>query len=143
MARPSFDEIFMENAETWAKRSTCLKKGVGAVIAVDNETVSAGYNGAAKGLKHCTSLDKCPKDNPLDFCQLPHAEENAIVLAARKGNAVQGGTIYTTHSPCLKCAHMIINAGLKRVVYKHTFKDKAGLEALRKAKIEVVKLKPK
>ena len=121
--RPSWDEYFMEIAHVVAKRSNCLRRSVGAVIMKDNHILSAGYNGTPKGVKNCFA-GGCPRcagkvasGTHLEECLCTHAEQNAICQAACYGNSIAGGTIYVTISPCVTCAKLIINAGLKEVVY--------------------------
>ncbi len=121
--RPSWDEYFMEIAAVVARRSNCLRRSVGAVIMKDNHILSAGYNGTPKGVKNCFD-GGCPRcagkvasGTHLEECLCTHAEQNAICQAACHGNSIAGGTIYITISPCLTCAKLIINSGLKEVVY--------------------------
>lgn len=121
--RPSWDEYFMEIAQTVAKRSNCSRRSVGAVIMKDNHILSAGYNGTPRGVKNCFD-GGCPRcagtvksGTHLDECLCTHAEQNAICQAALYGVAINGATIYVTISPCLTCAKLIINAGIREVVY--------------------------
>ena len=121
--RPTWDEYFMEIASVVAKRSNCLRRSVGAVIMKDNHILSAGYNGTPKGVKNCFE-GGCPRcagkvasGTHLEECLCTHAEQNAICQAACYGNSIAGGTIYITISPCLTCAKLIINSGLKEAVY--------------------------
>ena len=121
--RPSWDEYFMEIAHVVAKRSNCIRRSVGAVIMKDNHILSAGYNGTPKGVKNCFA-GGCPRcagtvesGTHLEECLCTHAEQNAICQAACYGNSISGGTIYITISPCVTCAKLIINAGLREVVY--------------------------
>lgn len=113
----------MEIAAVVAKRSNCCRRNVGAVIMKDNHILSTGYNGTPRGVKNCFD-GGCPRCNGtaesgtrLDECLCTHAEQNAICQAAFYGSSIAGGTIYITISPCLTCAKLIINAGLKEVVY--------------------------
>ena len=121
--RPSWDEYFMEIAEVVAKRSNCSRRKVGAVVMKDTHILSAGYNGTPRKVKNCFE-GGCPRcasgresGKGLDECLCVHAEQNAICQAALFGTALQGSTIYITISPCLTCAKLIINAGIKEVVY--------------------------
>jgi dCMP deaminase len=121
--RPTWDEYFMEIAHVVAKRSNCLRRSVGAVIMKDNHILSAGYNGTPRKVKNCFE-GGCPRcastaksGSNLDECYCSHAEQNAICQAAEYGNSIAGGTIYVTISPCITCAKLIINSGLKEVVY--------------------------
>ena len=113
----------MEIAAVVAKRSNCCRRNVGAVIMKDNHILSTGYNGTPRGVRNCFD-GGCPRCNGavesgthLDECLCTHAEQNAICQAAFYGSSIAGGTIYITISPCLTCAKLIINAGLKEVVY--------------------------
>ncbi len=143
-SRPSLDEYFMEIAKVVAKRSTCLRRKVGAVIVKDKRILTTGYNGAPSGLPHCLDIgclrDKLnvPSGERQELCRGVHAEQNAIVQAALHGIRIAGGTLYTTHQPCITCAKLIINAGIKRVVYGTKYADNRGLELLKEAGIEVV-----
>jgi len=143
--RPSFDEYFMEIAHVVAKRSTCLRRKVGAVIVKDKHILTTGYNGAPSGMPHCLDIGclreqfKVPSGERQELCRGLHAEQNAIIQAAVHGVSIKGSTLYTTHSPCISCAKMIINAGIKRVVYLDDYADKHGIELLKEAGIEVVK----
>jgi dCMP deaminase len=121
--RPSWDEYFMAIADVVAKRSNCCRRSVGAVIMKNNHFLSAGYNGTPHGVENCFA-GGCPRcsghaasGTHLEECLCTHAEQNAICQAACHGNAIEGGTIYITISPCLTCAKLIINAGLSQVVY--------------------------
>ncbi len=147
MNRPTWDEYYMEMAELAAKRSTCLRRNVGAVIVKDNHAVATGYNGAPKGLKHCGEIGGClreqlkvPSGQRHELCRALHAEQNAIIQAAAMGHSVEGGTIYITHQPCAICSKMIINAGIRRIVVKEGYPDDMAVEILAEAGLKVVKL---
>ena len=121
--RPGWDEYFMEIAKVVAKRSNCSRRQVAAVIVQSNHLISTGYNGTPRGVKNCFA-GGCPRcagkvksGENLDECLCVHAEQNAICQAAYYGHATAGSTIYVTISPCLTCAKLIINAGIKEVVY--------------------------
>ncbi len=122
--RLSKDEYFMEIAKIVAKRSTCLRRDVGAVLVKDSHIISTGYNGAPAGLSHCTE-DTCvrkklniPSGRDPHLCRAVHAELNCIVQAARNGTSIDGDTtIYVTTFPCIDCTKILINAGIKRIVY--------------------------
>jgi len=121
--RPTWDEYFMEIAFVVAKRSNCSRRKVAAVVAKDRHILSTGYNGTPRGVKNCFEggcprcAGKTPSGKGLDECLCVHAEQNAICQAARYGVDISGSTIYITLSPCLTCAKLIINAGIKEVVY--------------------------
>ncbi len=144
--RPSWDEYFMELAKVVAKRSTCLRQNVGAVIVKDKRILATGYNGAPSGMAHCLDVGclreklGVPSGERQELCKGLHAEQNAIIQAAKFGIRIEGSTLYTTHCPCITCSKMIINAGIKRVVYGKEYADKRGLELLKEAKIDVVYL---
>ncbi len=123
LSRPSWDEYFMGIAKVVASRSNCVKRKVAAVIVKDKRIISTGYNGTPRGTRNC-SEGGCPRCNRftesgknLDECLCSHGEENAIVQAAYHGISIKDSVIYTTFSPCLSCTKMIINAGIKEVVY--------------------------
>jgi len=143
--RPSVDEYFMEIASVVAKRSTCLRNQVGAVIVRDKRILATGYNGAPKGLPHCLDIgcireqNNIPSGERHELCRAVHAEQNAILQAAIHGVSTENTTIYCTHQPCILCAKMMINAGIKKVVYANQYPDTAALEFLKQANVEVVK----
>jgi dCMP deaminase len=142
--RPSWDEYFLSIARVVASRSNCVKRRVGAVIAVDRRIVSTGYNGTPRGVRNCNE-GGCPRCNRfgesgagLDQCLCSHAEENAITQAAYHGVSVRGGTLYTTFSPCLQCTKMIVNAGLDEVAYNaHYPLGDVSLALLREAGVKI------
>ncbi|MBC7225275.1 MAG: cytidine/deoxycytidylate deaminase family protein [Anaerolineae bacterium] len=124
MSRPSWDQYFMEIAQQVARRSTCPRAQVGAIIVRDRRILTTGYNGAPMGLPHCSDVGCIIVDG--HCVRAVHAEQNAIIQAAYHGVSVAGGTIYVTHQPCQTCAKMIINAGIKRVVYAGEYPDDLG-----------------
>ena len=147
MKRPTWDEYFMEMAELTAKRSTCSRRQVGAVIVRDNRAVATGYNGAPRGLAHCEEKGGClrqkmniPSGQRHELCRALHAEQNAIISAASMGNAIENGTIYITHQPCVICAKMIVNAGIKRIVVREGYPDELAMEILDEAGLTVERL---
>ena len=147
MKRPSWDEYFMEMAELTAKRSTCMRRHVGAVIVKDRDAIATGYNGAPSGIMHCEERGGCirqqlnvPSGQRHELCMALHAEQNAIIQAAVMGNSVEGGTIYITHQPCAICAKMILNAGIKRIVIKEGYPDELAASILDEAGLKVEKL---
>jgi len=143
--RPAWDEYFMEIAEIVKKRSTCLRREVGAIIVKDNRILSTGYNGAPKGLQHCSETGclraelNVPSGERHELCRGLHAEQNAIIQAAVFGTAIDGATIYTTLSPCIVCTKMIINAGIKRIVLREDYNDDLAIKMIKESKIEVTK----
>lgn len=145
--RISKDNYFMKIAEVVSMRSTCIKRNVGAVLVKDNHILSTGYNGAPSGLPHCTP-DICvrkhlkPGDKP-ELCRGVHAEINCIIQAALHGTAIEGNTsLYTTTFPCMSCLKLIINAKIKRLIYKEGYNMENIVKAdlLKNSKIEIVKL---
>ena len=142
--RPSWDKYFMEIAEVASKRSNCRRRHVAAVIVKDRRIISTGYNGTPRGIKNCDEggCPRCSSDTPsgkkLDECLCCHGEENAIVQAAYHGISVNGATLYTTYSPCLLCAKMIINSGIVEVVYRKRYSiDDTARKILKTVKIKI------
>lgn len=119
--RPSWDDYFINIAFTVAERSTCDRAHVGAVIVRDRRILTTGYNGAPAGLPHCDDVGHLMVDG--HCVRTLHAEQNAIIQAALHGVNIAGSTIYVTHQPCLTCAKMIINAGVRHVVYAGNYPD--------------------
>ena len=147
MKRPSWDEYFMEMAELTAKRSTCMRRSVGAVIVKDRRAIATGYNGAPRGIAHCEERGGCirqqmniPSGQRHELCMALHAEQNAIIQAAAMGNSIEGGTIYITHQPCAICAKMIINSGIKRIVIKEGYPDELAASILEEAGLKIEKI---
>ena len=147
MERPTWDEYFMEMAELTAKRSTCMRRHVGAVIVKDRHAIATGYNGAPRGIMHCEERGGCirqqlnvPSGQRHELCMALHAEQNAIIQAATSGQSVEGATIYITHQPCVICAKMIINAGIERIVVKEGYPDELSREILREAGRRIIML---
>lgn len=145
--RPSWDEYFMDMAVLTAKRSTCLRRQVGAVIVKDKHIIATGYNGAPRGVPHCDEKGGClrqqlnvPSGERHELCRALHAEQNAIIQAATLGQSIEGGTIYVTNQPCVICAKMIINAGIRRIVVKEGYPDELAVEILREAGLSIMML---
>ena len=144
--RPDWDEYFMEIADVVKKRSTCLRRAVGALIVKDNRILATGYNGVPTGIEHC-SVRGClrdqlnvPSGERHELCRGTHAEQNAIVQAAYLGVSIAGATLYCTNQPCILCAKMIINAGIKRIVIKEGYPDERAEEMLTEAGLRVEKI---
>jgi dCMP deaminase len=136
----------MEIAEVVAKRSTCMRRQIGAVIVKDRRILTTGYNGAPSGLSHCADIG-CMRDHRgiesgtrHELCRALHSEMNAIIQAAQYGVSTRGSTLYCTHQPCSVCARMIINAGICRVVYAGDYPDEFSMELLGESSIELVRL---
>lgn len=142
--RPSWDEYFLEIAKVVAKRSTCDRAHVGAVIAKNKVILSTGYNGAPRGLAHC---DDVGHEIVGGHCiRTIHAEANAIAQAARNGTVIEGATIYLTNSPCYDCFKMMINSGIGEVIYKDFYMSryelsKAVLTLSKKAGVKITEFK--
>ena len=145
--RPSWDEYFMEMAELARKRTTCIRRGVGAVIVKDNRVIATGYNGVPKGIAHCSEVGclreqmGVPSGKMHELCRGLHAEQNAIIQAAAMGHAIEGATLYCTTQPCVICTKMIINAGIKRVIVKETYPDDLAQKMMAEAGINVERMK--
>ena len=141
-----WDQRFMDMAEQVATWSSCFKpdRHVGAVIVKDKRILTTGYNGASSGIKSCTEKGECiriklciPSGTRHELCYAVHAEQNAIIQAAKLGVSVDGATLYCTHQPCVICAKMIINAGIKRVIYKYGYPDEFSMLLFKEAGVEV------
>lgn len=145
--RPSWDDYFMEIAEVVKQRSTCLRRQVGAVIVKDKQILTTGYNGAPKSLKHCKEIGckreqmKIPSGQRHELCRALHAEQNAIIQAAYNGINISNSTLYVTTKPCVLCAKMCINAGIKKIIYKGNYPDELSDEILKEANIEMINFK--
>ncbi|OCL25655.1 cytidine deaminase [Orenia metallireducens] len=145
--RPSWDNYFMEMTEVVAKRSTCLRRKVGALIVKDKRVLATGYNGAPSGLKHCEETgclreqNNVPSGERHELCRGLHAEQNAIIQAALHGSSINEATLYCTHQPCILCTKMIINAGIKRVVFRGAYPDKLASEMMNEAGIQMEEIK--
>ena len=136
--RPSWDEYFMSIALKVAERSTCDRAHVGAIIVRDRRILTTGYNGSPSGLPHCDDVGHLMVDG--HCVRTLHAEQNAIIQAAYHGVSVRDGVIYVTHQPCLTCAKMIINAGIKRVVYAGEYPDNIARQFLAEAGVSLQRL---
>ena len=127
--RPAWDEYFIGIADMVSKRSTCLRRKVGALIVKDKRILATGYNGAPSGITHCGEAGclreklNVPSGERHELCRGLHAEQNAIIQAALHGVSISGSSIYCTHQPCSVCAKMIINAGISRVKIANSYPD--------------------
>jgi Deoxycytidylate deaminase len=143
MDRPSNDEYFMSMAELVSQRSTCVRRKVGAVVVKDKHILSTGYNGSPKGTKHCEELGcirdqmNIPSGTRHELCRGVHAEQNAVAQAAYFGVSVKDATIYTTTFPCSMCAKILINSGIKEVVYSMGYLDDLSVDLLKETNIIV------
>lgn len=143
--RPTWDEYFMDMVETIKLRSTCIRRSVGAIIVKDNRILATGYNGAPSGCVHCEQIGcmreklHIPSGQRHELCRALHAEQNAIIQASKYGVSIENSTIYITTQPCVICAKMIINAGIKKIVYKGEYPDELSTQMLNEAGIEILK----
>lgn len=142
--RPTWDEYFITIAGNVRERSTCLRRRVGAIVVKDKRILSTGYNGAPSGFKHCSEVGcvraegDIPPGERHELCRGVHAEQNAIVQAAASGVGIRDSTLYCTHFPCVLCAKMIINAGIRRLVVARDYPDDLSKSLLTEAEIEVI-----
>jgi dCMP deaminase len=147
LKRPPWDEYFMEIARVVATRSTCLRRQVGAVLVKEKRILTTGYNGAPRGLPHCLEVGclreqlGIPPGERQELCRGLHAEQNAIIQAAYYGVSIEGATLYCTHQPCITCAKMLINAGIKKIIFEEPYPDELAERMLREAKVEIIKIK--
>ncbi len=130
-----FDASYMEMAAVWAKNSYCKRRQVGALIVKDRMIISDGYNGTPSGFENI-----CEDESGATKPYVLHAEANAITKVAKSGNSSEGATLYVTAAPCIECSKLIIQAGIRRVVYKDEYRLTDGIDLLRKAGIEVEKI---
>jgi len=143
MNRPTWEEYFMEITRLVAKRATCLRRQVGAVLVMDKRLLATGYNGAPSGLAHCLEVgclrekNNIPSGERHELCRGIHAEQNAIIQAAFHGVRIQGATLYCTNLPCVICTKMLINAGIKEIIYDSGYADDLTREMLLEARIPV------
>ena len=148
-ARPVIEEYFLKIASVVAERSTCRRHHVGAVAVRDKHILATGYNGAASGLKDCLELGclrdemNIPSGTRHEICRGIHAEQNVIIQAGLHGVSLEGSTIYCTHTPCVLCAKMLVNARIKRYVSFGQYNDKEFISLFKEAGIEVdIKKRP-
>ena len=143
--RPSWDEYFLEIAHLVAKRSTCLRRKVGALVVKDRRVLATGYNGTPSGIRHCAQVGclreklKVPSGERHELCRGLHAEQNVLLQASLHGVSLRDSTLYVTNQPCIICAKMIINAGIKEVVMADHYPDAMALAFLKEAKVKVRK----
>lgn len=141
--RPSWDEYFLGVAKLVAKRSTCLRRRVGAVIVKDRRILATGYNGAPSGLTHCADIGcmrkklNIPSGERHELCRALHAEQNVILQAVVHQVDIKDGILYATNQPCIICAKMLINAGIREIIILSGYPDKLAQKLLKEAKIKV------
>jgi len=141
--RPDWDTYFMQIARLISERATCLRRKVGAVIVKDRRILATGYNGTPTGITHC-EITGClreklnvPSGERHELCRGLHAEQNALLQAALHGISLSGASIYCTNQPCIICAKMLINAGIKEIIISDGYPDELAEEMLKEAKINV------
>ena len=147
MERRDKINYYLDIAEVVCERSTCLRRQFGAIIVKNDEIISTGYNGAPRGIAHCADRGGClrqklgiPSGERHELCMALHAEQNAIIQAATLGQSIEGASIYVTHQPCVICAKMIINAGIRRIVVKEGYPDELSVDILAEAGLRIVML---
>jgi len=149
MNRPTWEEYFMEITRLVAKRATCLRRQVGAVLVMDKRLLATGYNGAPSGLAHCLEVGclreqrQIPSGERHELCRGLHAEQNVIIQAAFHGIRIQGSTLYCTNLPCAICTKMLINAGIREIIHEGGYGDSLAREMLLEAGIPVRQIQPK
>jgi len=145
LSRPSWPEYFMTIAEMVAKRSTCLRRHVGAILVKNKRILATGYNGAPAGLKHCEEVGcirqnaSIPSGERHELCRGLHAEQNAIIQAAYHGISIAGSTLYCTNKPCVICSKMLINAGILKIFYEKFYDDPLADQMITESGIEIVR----
>jgi dCMP deaminase len=127
-----YDKAYLRLASSWAKLSYCQRKQVGAIIVKDAIIISDGYNGTPAGFDNC-----CENEKGETHWYVLHAEANAILKVARSTNNCKDATLYLTHSPCKDCSKLVLQSGIKRLVYQHAYKDDSGLRFLKEAGLEI------
>ena len=130
-----FDDKYLQMAAIWAQNSYCTRRQVGALIVKDRMIISDGYNGTPSGFENI-----CEDENGVTKPYVLHAEANAISKVAKSGNSAEGATLYITASPCMECAKLIIQSGIRRVVYRDEYRLTDGVDLLRRAGVEVEKV---
>lgn len=147
MIRPTWDQYFIDITHLVATRSTCLRRQVGALLVKERNILATGYNGTPSGIRHCAETGclreklKVPSGERHELCRGLHAEQNAIIQAARHGVNISGSTLYCTTMPCIICTKMLINAGILRIVYEEGYADELAGEMVVEAGIELLQFK--
>lgn len=145
--RPSYDEYFMEMSHVVSKRSTCLRRRVGAILVKNKHILSTGYNGAPKGMHHCSEVgclranQHIPSGERHELCRGLHAEQNAIIQAAVFGVSIQGSSLYCTNTPCVVCVKMLINAGVQEIIFAGEYSDKLAKDMIKESGIKIKRFK--
>jgi dCMP deaminase len=144
--RPPWPVYFMDIADLVARRSTCRRRSVGAVAVKDKRILASGYNGAPSGIPHCLEVgclreeQGIPSGERHELCRGIHAEQNVIIQAAFHGVSIQGATLYCTNLPCIICSKMLINAGIRQIVYREGYADPLSRELMEAARVILVQL---
>ncbi len=147
--RIGWDDYFFEFAELASNRATCLRRKIGAVLVKDKMVISTGYNGPPRGIPHCSKTgcirknENIPSGQRHELCRGLHAEQNAIIQAAKNGVNVSGSYLYCSTKPCVICTKMIINAGITKVFYKQDYEDKLADKIAKQSDVEFIKVKSK
>jgi dCMP deaminase len=143
--RPAWDEYFMSIVDLVKTRSTCLRRQVGALIVKDKRILASGYNGAPVGCKHCDEVGcirnklNIPSGQRHEICRATHAEQNAIAQAAYSGTSIKDAVMYVTTQPCVLCAKLCINAGIRKIIFRGDYPDELSMELLQEAGVRVLK----
>ena len=146
MSRPSWPEYFMDITRLVAKRSTCLRRHVGAILVKNKRILATGYNGAPAGTKHCEEVGclrekfSVPSGERHELCRGLHAEQNAIIQAAHHGISIDGSILYCTNKPCVICSKMLINAGIKKIFFEEGYDDPLSDEMLSETGLKLERL---
>ena len=145
-ARPSWETYFMDITHLVAKRSTCIRRSVGAIIVKDKRILSTGYNGAPMGTRHCLDIGCLREQKNItsgerhELCRGIHAEQNAIIQAAYHGVSIKDTVLFCTNLPCIICAKMIINAGIHTIFYEEGYADELSKDMLAESNVDLIKL---
>ncbi|MBS0012813.1 MAG: cytidine/deoxycytidylate deaminase family protein [Desulfobacterales bacterium] len=145
--RPAWDDYFMDIANLVARRSTCLRRAVGAVLVKEHRVLATGYNGAPAKIRHCAEVGCLREDMNIEsgqrheLCRGIHAEQNAVIQAAYHGVAIRGASLYCTNLPCAICTKMLINAGLTEICYQEGYADELSAALLEEAGIRLRQVK--
>lgn len=145
MERPDWNEYFMEMAELAARRATCLRRKVGAVLVKNKKVLATGYNGAPMDIEHCETTGclreemQVPSGERHEICRGVHAEQNLVAQAAIHGVKTENSTVYCTHQPCIICTKILINAGVKKIYFKNSYSDEFAENLLKQSNVEFIK----
>jgi len=146
-SRPDWIDYFMQIAQLVSARSSCIRRKVGAIIVKDKRILATGYNGVPQGIKHCDAnscirnINNIPSGQRHELCRGLHAEQNAIIQAAVYGAPIADSELYCTFQPCIVCAKMLINAGIKKIIFGGDYPDELALKLLKETSIELIQYK--